>query len=74
MMRIALDAMGTDRAPESEVAGAIAAVEQDPDLEVVLIGDEALITGCLHRFASRDRIQVVHTPDRIAPKTPRSRR
>lgn len=68
MMRIALDAMGTDRAPESEVAGAVAAVEQDPDLEVVLIGDEALITGCLHRFASRDRIEVVHTPDRIAPE------
>ena len=66
-MRIALDAMGTDQAPDSEVAGAVAAVERDPELAIVLVGDEALIAGPLGRFAGHDRITVVHTPDRIAP-------
>ncbi len=66
-MRIALDAMGTDHAPDSEVAGAVAAVEQDPELNIVLIGDEALIGGRLNDFPGRERITVVHTPDRIAP-------
>lgn len=69
-MRIALDAMGTDHAPDSEVAGAVAAVEQHPDLNIVLVGDEALITGRLARFPGHDRITVVHTPDRIAPDEP----
>ncbi|MYG82050.1 MAG: phosphate acyltransferase PlsX [Gemmatimonadetes bacterium] len=66
-MRIALDAMGTDRAPESEVAGAIAAVEQNPDLDIMLVGDRGLIAGRLGRTFPRDRIDVVHAPDRIAP-------
>ena len=66
-MRIALDAMGTDHAPDSEVAGAVAAVEQDPELAIVLVGDAALIEGRLKRFPGQDRVTVVHTPDRIAP-------
>ena len=65
-MRIALDAMGTDHAPTSEVAGAIAAVEQDPDLNILLVGDEPTIDDRLSRFPGHDRIEVVHTPDRIA--------
>ena len=66
-MRIALDAMGTDHAPDSEVAGAVAAVEEDPDLNILLVGDEAQISSPLHRFGPQDRITVVHTPERIAP-------
>lgn len=80
-MRIALDAMGTDHAPDSEVAGAVAAVRDDPEVKVLLVGDEALISRRLERFSGQDRITVVHTPDRIAPdespisalrRTPRS--
>ena len=66
-MRIAMDAMGTDQAPDSEVAGAVAAVEEDPGLNILLVGDQSLINGRLERFPGRDRITVVHTPDRIAP-------
>lgn len=67
-MRIALDAMGTDHAPKSEVAGAVAAVEQDPDLDILLVGDEALIGDRLDRLRTHERIAVVHTPDRITPE------
>lgn len=46
-MRIALDAMGGDFAPEPNIDGAIAAVKADPDLEVVLVGDRPRLEGLL---------------------------
>lgn len=39
-MRIALDAMGGDFAPAPNIHGAIAALKADPDLEIVLVGDQ----------------------------------
>ncbi|MBO8162389.1 MAG: phosphate acyltransferase PlsX [Brevibacillus sp.] len=42
-MRIALDAMGGDHAPRSTVLGAVEAVQENPVLQVVLVGDEAEI-------------------------------
>ena len=48
-MRIALDAMGGDHAPEPIVAGAVQAVAADPDLRVVLVGDQARIEPLLTR-------------------------
>ena len=38
-MRIALDAMGGDFGPSPNVDGAIAALKENPGLEVVLVGD-----------------------------------
>ncbi|MDE2781441.1 MAG: phosphate acyltransferase PlsX [Gemmatimonadota bacterium] len=66
-MRIALDAMGTDHAPSSEVGGAVAAVERDPGLEVLLIGDETTIERDLRARGSHDRITVLHTRQSIRP-------
>ena len=42
-MRIALDAMGGDFAPGPIVAGAVAAVAAEPELTVVLVGDQAQV-------------------------------
>jgi glycerol-3-phosphate acyltransferase PlsX len=42
-MRIALDAMGGDFAPDPNVEGAIAAVADNPDLQIVLVGDPAAL-------------------------------
>ena len=60
-MRIALDAMGGDHAPGPIVAGALQAVAADPELRVVLVGDQAqlepLIAG---ETANRDRIDLFH--------------
>lgn len=64
-MLIALDAMGTDTAPSSEVAGALAAVERESDLEIVLIGDEKQINRCLKRHSAHDRVSIVHTSQSI---------
>lgn len=42
-MRIALDAMGGDNAPQPNVDGAIAALSHNPDLEVILVGEQQQI-------------------------------
>jgi len=38
-MRIALDAMGGDYAPAPNIDGAITAIQADPSIEIVLVGD-----------------------------------
>src|SRR6266852_2466313 len=48
-MRIALDAMGGDHAPEPVVAGAVLAVNADPELRVVLVGDQAQVEPALKK-------------------------
>jgi glycerol-3-phosphate acyltransferase PlsX len=45
MIRIALDAMGGDKAPAAPVAGAWAALADFEDIEVVLVGDPAAIAN-----------------------------
>lgn len=44
-MRIALDAMGGDFAPSPNVQGAIDALGENPELEVVLVGDRSALEG-----------------------------
>jgi phosphate acyltransferase len=67
-MRIALDAMGSDRAPAIEVEGAIGALGTlDTDFHLVFVGDRERIEEELDRHpdAPRDRIEIVHAPRRI---------
>ena len=40
MIRIAVDAMGGDNAPEELVAGAVEAVKEKSEIKVLLIGQE----------------------------------
>lgn len=59
-MRIALDAMGGDSAPEINVQGALLAVNANPDLQISLVGDEAAINTLLKDSAyTKEQIQVV---------------
>ena len=60
-MRIALDAMGGDHAPEPIVAGAVQAVAADPEVRVVLVGDQARVEPLVPANAvGRDRIEFFH--------------
>jgi glycerol-3-phosphate acyltransferase PlsX len=60
-MRIALDAMGGDQAPGPIVAGAVQAIAAHPDLEVVLVGDQAQIETCLSQATTaRERLPIFH--------------
>ena len=70
-MRIALDAMGTDHAPATEVAGAVAAVAELEDIEVVLVGDRPEIEAALAEHEHDEgRIHIHHAPERILPSDP----
>lgn len=65
-MRVALDAMGGDFAPEMTIAGALEAVSEY-DVEVVLVGDRQRITEALRdkRYPT-SRISVVHASEVVA--------
>lgn len=61
-MRIALDAMGGDYAPGPIVEGAVQAVQDEPSLTVVLVGDQERVGAELAKAgdAPLDRLPVVH--------------
>jgi glycerol-3-phosphate acyltransferase PlsX len=65
-MRIGIDIMGGDFAPQTTTEGAILAQKELPDVELVLIGDQAKIHSILdQRGADRNDFSVVHTNDFI---------
>src|SRR5437879_2951303 len=59
-MQIALDAMGGDHAPGPIVAGAVQAVAADPELRVVLVGEQTQIEPLLANAGNRDRLDLFH--------------
>src|SRR5689334_15630105 len=60
-MRIALDAMGGDHAPGPIVAGAVQAAQADPELRVLLVGDQPQIEAALARVGGpQDRLEKYH--------------
>ena len=65
-MKIIVDAMGGDNAPQEIVKGALAALAQDKDLNIVLTGDEKKIRACLQgEQADEARLQIVHCSEVI---------
>lgn len=63
-MRVVVDAMGSDRAPAPEVAGALRAVRADDALAVTLVGDAARLSALLGEALDvRDRVSVVHASE-----------
>ncbi|NIO08234.1 MAG: phosphate acyltransferase PlsX [Deltaproteobacteria bacterium] len=65
-MRIAVDAMGGDRAPSSVVEGAVLAAN-DFDLEVVLVGQQDAVERELESHKARNsRIRIVHASQTVS--------
>jgi phosphate acyltransferase len=63
-MKIAVDAMGGDHAPEAPVQGAFLAVPQCP-AKLVLIGDEGRLRGMLDGQPDRAAVEILHTAETI---------
>lgn len=63
-MRIIIDAMGGDHAPRSNVEGSLLAVENFPDVEIILVGIEEKIKALLPADHS-DRISIVNATEVI---------
>ena len=79
MIKIIVDAMGGDNAPEEIVKGAVQALAKDKDLQVVLTGDEGKISPVLAALAyDKARLPVVHSnrpsPTTTLPPSPSVRR
>jgi len=68
-MRIALDVMGGDKAPEATMEGAIEALDSfGDDLDVLyLVGDETLIKKSLDHYSyAHRRIEVIHASEVVS--------
>lgn len=62
MIRVALDAMGGDHAPQAEVEGALAALAILPNVVVQLVGQVEVIEAELARHGQVDRARVEVVP------------
>lgn len=66
MVKIVVDAMGGDFAPEQQVLGTVKALNEDKDLSVILVGDrpqmEKILAQCQYDKA---RVELVHTTETI---------
>src|SRR5256885_16354349 len=66
MIRIALDAMGSDNAPQVEVEGVAEALKELPaEFQIQLVGRKAEIEAALGRVSGMDRtrIEIVDAPE-----------
>lgn len=63
-MRVILDAMGSDAAPDTEVRGAVEA-SRESDIEIVLVGNEELLTGKLKTYPNHGNISIVHAAQAV---------
>ena len=69
-VRIAVDAMGGDNAPHEVVMGAVQALQNDKDLEVLLIGNEEKIKTELTHANFDKEIEIVHTDEWVGMDEP----
>ena len=66
MIKIIVDCFGGDRSPRAQVEGSLAALAGNPDLHLILTGDEALLKAELEgRSYDSSRLEIVHAPEVI---------
>ena len=66
MVKIVVDVMGGDHAPEEQIAGAVDALARDRELSLILVGDQARIQAELdHLYYDASRVEVVHASETI---------
>jgi glycerol-3-phosphate acyltransferase PlsX len=65
-MRIAVDAMGSDRAPGPEIEGAVSVLSAHPEIEIVLVGKKEVIEAELKKYNTGSlNFSIHHTPQVI---------
>lgn len=64
---IAIDAMGGDHGPEVTIPAALACLKSNPDLKLILVGDEAILNERLAQDAPQfeGRLSVRHASQRV---------
>lgn len=67
MIRIAIDAMGGDNAPEAILKGAVASLDLVKNTKLFLFGPETLLRNKLAAMSyDKDRIEIIDAPDVIS--------
>jgi len=64
-VRIAIDAMGGDHAPHSNVEGAMRAAKEWPDTQLILVGDERQLAPLVSNAPSN--VEILHASEVIGP-------
>ncbi len=65
-MRIAVDAMGGDHAPEATVEGTVEALKEYRDISVILTGDKEMIKKELQKYDyPKERLEIIHCSEKI---------
>lgn len=71
LVKVVVDAMGGDNAPEEIVKGAIEAVNQRKDIYVYLTGKTAVIENELQKYSfPKERVEIVHAEEVIETAEP----
>lgn len=66
IVRVAVDAMGGDYAPEGIVEGVVAAVNERDNVEVLLVGKEEAVNAELDKYTyPKERVRVVPASEKI---------
>ena len=66
MIKILVDCFGGDHCPEAPVEGALASLAKNPDLSVILTGDESILRKCLEgKTYDASRLEIVDAPEVI---------
>ena len=65
-MKLIVDAMGGDHAPEQIVRGAFLGMKKDEDIELIFTGDEKAIRDAMDKYDIPEKgIEIVHAPTKI---------
>ena len=71
MIKVAVDAMGGDNAPEEIVAGAVMAANTRKDIKILLVGQEERVTAELKKHTyNTDQIEIVNATEVIETEEP----
>lgn len=71
MVRVAVDAMGGDNAPVEIVAGAVLAANSNKDLQILLVGQEDIVSAELNKHTyKKEQFEIVHASEVIATEEP----
>ncbi|NQS99110.1 MAG: phosphate acyltransferase PlsX [candidate division Zixibacteria bacterium] len=61
MLRVAIDVMGGDNAPDNPIKGSLIALQKIPDLSMVLVGDHLQIEEAVSKLDFPDnRVEIIH--------------
>ena len=64
-VRVAVDAMGGDHAPDEVVAGSLDWARRNPDTDVLLVGDEARVMALIDARGLPSNVSIVHASEAI---------